>query len=151
MKKRFIKKVFTKESIENNKEVIDNYIKEMKPLGYKVIFEKDYTNIDEEGGYLVELENKNLYALGQMDHELEEQLRQCNMDEQLESLGFKYYDSLISIEGYEAFNERFFVVYKVDEVEKMVYTAVFYDDGNSYCSLDKVNVFIPDMKNTLNE
>ena len=150
MKKRFIKKVFTKESIENNKEVIDNYIKEMKPLGYKVIFEKDYTNIDEEGGYLVELENKNLYALGQMDHELEEQLRQCNMDEQLESLGFKYYDSLISIEGYEAFNERFFVVYKVDEVEKMVYTAVFYDDGNSYCSLDKVNVFIPDMINSLN-
>lgn len=151
MKKRFIKKVFTKESIENNKEVIDNYIKEMKPLGYKVIFEKDYTNIDEEGGYLVELENKNLYALGQMDHELEEQLRQCNMDEQLESLGFKYYDSLISIEGYEAFNERFFVVYKVDEVEKMVYTAVFYDDGNSYCSLDKVNVFIPDMINSLND
>ena len=151
MKKRFIKKVFTKESIENNKEVIDNYIKEMKPLGYKVIFEKDYTNIDEEGGYLVELENKNLYALGQMDHELEEQLRQCNMDEQLESLGFKYYDSLISIEGYEAFNERFFVVYKVDEVEKMVYTAVFYDDGNSYCSLDKVNVFKPDMINSLND
>lgn len=151
MKKRFIKKVFTKELIENNKEVIDNYIKEMKPLGYKVIFEKDYTNIDEEGGYLVELENKNLYALGQMDHELEEQLRQCNMDEQLESLGFKYYDSLISIEGYEAFNERFFVVYKVDEVEKMVYTAVFYDDGNSYCSLDKVNVFIPDMINSLND
>lgn len=148
MEKRFVENIFTKEMIE--KGIANNFKTEMRAKGYEVILQREYKDSNKTK-VLVVMENKDIYVLGQMPRDEKEELLKCETDEELENLGYHYYNQLINVEGYESFFERLHIAYKINEDSREVYTVVFFDIGNTYISIDSTNVYVPELIKSLNE
>lgn len=156
MNKRIISGRFTKEMVNSKKPGPYIAFKDLlESEGYKVISETEYIDYTEnsEGTemVLVQIENEDMYALGQIPDEEKEELLKCATDEELEDLGYHYYGQLMTVEGYESFFERLHVAYKINEDSREVYTVVFFDAGNTYISIDSTNIYIPELIKSLNE